>query len=231
MTSRIAPSARMIAALMATWALAPLSLAVAASAAAESQDSGSTAAIAGRGEKANLPYASEPHVQGDVAELTRMLKNAMLTEMRTTYNGSYGASVFFLASEVTWYVTLFQNKTFWRVLKTQDRARANAVYANFVQQTEQLSKVEIERIELAAQRAALDRMIAVAENSASRMRADIDIARQQQVQVSERQRTTYEQTRSLNVEKQAAQIQLGDLRKQLRQLQEQAEAGLPPAHR
>jgi hypothetical protein len=178
---------------------------------------------------ATSPTVSESHVvQGDIAEMTALLKSAVLTELRTTYNGSYGASVFFLAQELTYYVTLFQDKSFWRVVKTQDRTRANSIYANFTQQTERLSKVEIEQIELAAQRQSLDHMIALAENSANRMRADLDIARQQQALAAERQLAAQAQTRALNVEKQAAQIQLGKLRSQVHQLQEQAEMGLPP---
>ncbi|MEX3582625.1 MAG: DUF2968 domain-containing protein [Burkholderia sp.] len=33
--------------------------------------------------------------QGNVAELMGMLREHLLTEMRTTYNGSYGASLLF----------------------------------------------------------------------------------------------------------------------------------------
>jgi hypothetical protein len=178
---------------------------------------------------ATSPNASESrNVRGDIAEMTALLKSAVLAELRTTYNGSYGASVFFLAQELTYYVTLFQDKSFWRVVKTQDRTRANSIYAIFTQQTERLSKVEIEQIELAAQKQSLDHMIALAENSANRMRADLDIARQQQAFAAERQLAAQTQTRALSVEKQAAQIQLGNLRSQVHQLREQAEMGLPP---
>jgi hypothetical protein len=229
MTSRIAVSVMVVGALTATCAHAQDNLAVAASPTGHGpavSASGSPAPAAR--DQANLSNAGESHVvNGEVAELTKMLKSTTLTEMRTTYNGSYGASVFFLASELTWYVALFHDKTFWRVLKTPERERATAIYARFVQQTERLSRTEIEQIELTAQRQSLDRMIATAENSASRLRADLDIAREQEAQIAERQRATYDETRILNVEKRAAQLQLGDLRKQLRELRDQMEAGLP----
>nr|WP_072445289.1 MULTISPECIES: DUF2968 domain-containing protein [unclassified Burkholderia] len=168
--------------------------------------------------------------QGDVAQLAQYLRDGQLTEMRTTYNGSYGASIFFHTREMTYYVALFQNKSFWRVVKTQERPRAEMIYNNFVQQTVKLSEVEIQRSDLDAQKQFLERVIFVSEQKADRLRADIAVAREQQAQVNARQRTTRQQTEALQVENKAAQIQLDNMRKQVEKLQRESESGLPAFH-
>jgi hypothetical protein len=107
--------------------------------------------------------------QGNVAELMQMIHDSQLTELRTTYNGSYGASLFFYPQEMTYYVALFQDKHFWRVIKSQDDVRAEAVYTGFVQQTAQLAEVEIRRTQLQAQKAFIQDVIALSEDRAKRL--------------------------------------------------------------
>jgi hypothetical protein len=63
-------------------------------------------------------------VQGNVEELKQMVRAGLLTEMRVTYNGSYGASMLFFPRDMAYYIALFQDKNFWRVVKTQDLTRA-----------------------------------------------------------------------------------------------------------
>ena len=75
---------------------------------------------------------------GDVAELQQMIRDGRLTELRTTYNGSYGAALLYYPDEMLYYVALFQQKKFWRVLKTQNDARAEATYAEFSKSTASL---------------------------------------------------------------------------------------------
>jgi hypothetical protein len=68
---------------------------------------------------------------GNVAELQKMIRGSDLSELRTTYNGSYGASLFFYGKEMTYYVALFQHKNFWRVIRTADDMRADLIYKDF----------------------------------------------------------------------------------------------------
>ncbi|HDR9183440.1 TPA: DUF2968 domain-containing protein [Burkholderia vietnamiensis] len=174
--------------------------------------------------------AADATAQGNVAELTQLLHDGRMVEMRTTYNGSYGASLMFDPREMTYYVALFQDKQLWRVIKSQDKSRAQMVYENFVQQTVQLADVELRRTELQAQKAFLERVIALQANRAQQLQADLSIARSQQAEVAQRQRSAREQAQALQVEKRAAQSQLRDLQEQVRQLERQAEMGLP-AHK
>ncbi|RQS20733.1 DUF2968 domain-containing protein [Burkholderia sp. Bp8998] len=176
---------------------------------------------------ASTASATDATAQGNVAELTQMLHDGRMVEMRTSYNGSYGASLMFDPREMTYYVALFQDKHLWRVIKSQEKRRAERVYTNFVQLTVQLADVEIHRTELQAQKAFLERVIALQANRAQQLQADLSVARSQQAEVAQRQKSAQEQTRALQVEKRAAQLQLRDLQEQVRQLERQAETGLP----
>ncbi|MFA8393715.1 DUF2968 domain-containing protein [Burkholderia ubonensis] len=171
--------------------------------------------------------AADGAAQGNVAELTRMLRDGKVVEMRTTYNGSYGASLMFDPQEMTYYVALFQDKHLWRVIKSQDKSRAEMIYANFSQQTVQLSDIEIRRTELQAQKAFLERVIALSNSRAQQLQADLGIARSQQAEVAQRQKSAQEQTHALQIEKRAAQAQLRELQQQVQQLERQTETGLP----
>ncbi|WP_423759447.1 DUF2968 domain-containing protein [Burkholderia sp. NLJ2] len=179
------------------------------------------------GDAASAASASDASAQGTVAELTQMLHDGRIVEMRTTYNGSYGASLMFDPREMTYYVALFQDKHLWRVIRSQEKNRAEMVYANFIQQTVQLADIEIRRTELQAQKAFLERVIALQANRAQQLQADLSVARSQQAEVVQRQKSAQEQTQALQVEKRAAQMQLRDLQEQVRQLEKQTETGLP----
>ncbi|MFM0021344.1 DUF2968 domain-containing protein [Paraburkholderia azotifigens] len=166
-------------------------------------------------------------VQGDVADLMQLIHDGGLTEMRTTYNGGYGASLFFHAQSMTYYVALFQEKHFWRVIRTSDQGRAESIYAGFARQTAQLADVEIRRTQLQAQKASIERVIGESQARAQRLQADIEVARAQEAKVADYQRQTQDETLALRDEKDKAQAQLRQLQQQVLQLQRQAEAGLP----
>jgi hypothetical protein len=173
--------------------------------------------------------ASLDAAQGDVATLMQLIHDSQLVELRTTYNGSYGASLFFYPPDMTWYVVLFQDKHFWRVIRSQDEGRAEAIYADFAQQTERLADVEIRRTQLDAQKAYIQRVIALSEDRAHRLQADLDVARTQQAQVNDRQRQMQADAVALRAEKAQAQAQLRDVQRQVQDLQRETEAGLPGA--
>jgi hypothetical protein len=194
--------------------------------------SASGTASAGTDGLLQSPRAGRPQgAQGDVAELTRLIQGGALTELRTTYNGGYGASLFFYPQELTYYVALFQNKQFWRVIKSQDDARAEQIYANFAQQTAQLADAEIKRTKLQAQTAFLQRVIDVSQDRAKRLQADLDVAHAQQTKAVEYQRQVRGETALLHDEEQKAQAELRNVQQQVQQLQRQTEAGLPAVGR
>lgn len=188
-----------------------------------------SASPAGQADTSALtPDESKQSAAGNVAELQQMIRGSDLSELRTTYNGSYGASLLFYGKEMTYYVALFQQKNFWRVIKTDDATRADLIYKDFVRQTVQLSEVEIRRTQLEAQKAFTQRMIAMSQDRANRLQADIDVARQQQSIVATQQQQTRAEATALAQQKTAAQDQLRAAQRQVRELQRELESGLPP---
>jgi len=180
-------------------------------------------------QSAQVASAPSPDaVGGDVAEVQRLISASALTEFRTTYNGSFGASLLFDGKEMTYYVALFQQKNFWRVIKTQNSDRANAIFNDFVRQTVQLSQVEIRKTELGAQKIYTDRMIALSQTRAEQLQADLTIAHTQQAEVTARQQQIMEQSKQLETERQTAQQQLKAVRRRVATLEQENSAGLPP---
>ncbi|GAB2910357.1 DUF2968 domain-containing protein [Paraburkholderia jirisanensis] len=194
-------------------------------------ESADVAPASGTGREQSAGTAAVQGMQGDVAELTRLIQRGALNELRTTYNGGYGASLFFYPQELTYYVALFQDKQFWRVIKSQDDVRAEQIYANFAQQTAQLAEAEISRTKLQAQTAFLQRVIDLSQDRAKRLQADLDVAQGQQAKAAEYQRQVRGETALLHDEEQKAQAELRNVQQQVQQLQRQTEAGLPAARK
>jgi RecA/RadA recombinase len=72
-------------------------------------------------------------------------------------------------------------------MKSQDDGHAEAVYAGFVQLTTQLAEVGSRRTQLQAQKAFIDDLIALSEDRAKRLQADLDVACTQQAKVNDYQ--------------------------------------------
>ncbi|WP_323118056.1 DUF2968 domain-containing protein [Burkholderia alba] len=176
------------------------------------------------------PASNDAGTQSTIDDLQRQIQAHELTEMRTTYNGSYGASLLFNIKDGTYFVALFQQKAFWRVVKTTNEVRAEAVYRDFSRQAESLAATELQAAKLESQKAQTDRQIAVVQERASRLQADLNVAREQQAAVANRQKATRNETAALQAQKDALQAQLRQLQQQVRSLQRQADAGLPNTH-
>ncbi|MDR5737758.1 MULTISPECIES: DUF2968 domain-containing protein [unclassified Caballeronia] len=174
----------------------------------------------------NLQADGAGNVSGNLAELQDMIQGGRVTELRATRNASYGAKLYFLPQEMLYYVALQQETRLWRVVKTQDEARAESVYSQFARKTFELADGEIRRTRLQAQTALLERVIAVLSNRASRLSADLALAQQQDSQVSERQQKLQAESASLQGDKLEAERKLRALQQQVDQLQRATEAGL-----
>jgi len=168
--------------------------------------------------------------QGNVAQLQRLMHGPELSELRTAYNGTYGASLLLHGKEMTYYVALFQQKHFWRVIKTTNADYAEAVYADFTRRSAQLADVEIKRTKLAAQKAYTVALIAAAQTRADRLQADLDVAHKQQELAASRQKQAREEAASLQTQKLAAQEQLSAVQQQIHMLQRETNQGLPHSY-
>ena len=77
-----------------------------------------------------------------------------------------------------------------------------------------------------AQKALLERVIAVSNDRAQRLIADLSIARAQESEVSQRQQQMQVESAALLNEKSVAERKLLMLQRQVQELQDQSEAGL-----
>ncbi|KVH32771.1 hypothetical protein WT01_16110 [Burkholderia cepacia] len=177
------------------------------------------------------PQAGESTGPSTVDDLQRQIQAHSLTEMRTSYNGSYGASLLFNVKDGAYFVALFQQKAFWRVIKTYDETRAEAIYRDFSRQAERLAVNELRAAKLESQKAQMDKQIEVTQDRARRLQADISIARQQQAAVADRQKSVRNETAALQAQQAELQSQLRALQQQVRSLQREADAGLPTTAR
>ena len=130
----------------------------------------------------------------------------------------------------------------YKVLQTAVEAKDNAkiqtaaadirkgygatVYAQFARKSYALAEGEIKRTQLQAQKALLERVIAVSNDRAQRLTTDLSIARAQESEVSQRQQQMQVESAALLNEKSVAERKLLMLQRQVQQLQDQSEAGL-----
>lgn len=164
---------------------------------------------------------SAANANSTIAELQGLIQGRGLNELRTTYNGNYGASLLFKAEDLIYYVAMFQQKNFWRVVKTTSEPQAEQLYKNFVDQTAQLAEVDIRRIKLDAERASTEKLIAVNESRLNALQNDLTVQRQQEQQVAARQDQARQEAAALANDRQTAREQLTALQRQIRMLEEQ----------
>ncbi|OZI30472.1 hypothetical protein CAL29_20825 [Bordetella genomosp. 10] len=170
--------------------------------------------------------ASAPAPTSTVAELQQLIQSRQVTELRTTYNGSYGASLLFKSEDLAYYVALFQQKNFWRVVKTPSEAQAESTYRAFAQQSAELASADIRRIKLQAEYAHNERLLAQRSAELNTLQADAALRKSQEAQVAARQEQARQETQALNEQQQDVRQQLRDLQRQIDALQaQQADVG------
>jgi hypothetical protein len=144
-----------------------------------------------------------------------------VSELRTTYNGNYGASLLFKPDSRTYFVALFQQKNFWRVVKTTSDTQAEQIYKSFVGQTEKLAEVDIRRIKLEAEKAYTEQLIAAQETRLNALQNDLVVQQQQEQNVSVQQDQARQQAQLLSTKQQAARGELRGLQNRIRTLEAQ----------
>jgi predicted nucleic acid-binding Zn-ribbon protein len=174
--------------------------------------------------------ASAPLFEGTVAQLARRTGEGKITSLRSTAAGDYRAELSFFADGLTYYVALVQNGTYWRVIETPNKKRAETVYAEFVARTVGLSEAQHRQTELEAANAATQRSLVQAQLRMQQLQADFDIAQAQQDEVSTRQTQIAAQVTKLQSDNQDAQNKLVQVKRQVVALQDLSDAGLPPEH-
>ncbi|MDG2524433.1 DUF2968 domain-containing protein [Stenotrophomonas sp. HITSZ_GD] len=169
----------------------------------------------------NTVMPSENTVGNTAAELRRLMDAQQLTELRTTYNGNYGASLLFHAESLNYYVALFHDKEFWRVIRTDSADNAEQVYRTFVEQTAQLSQVYIDTIRLQAGKAYTDRMVQMNEKRLQGLQQELEAQRQQAAEVSAALQQNQQQAVTLSSDLRNSNSQLDALQQRIKALQAQ----------
>lgn len=174
------------------------------------------------------PPAARP--ASTVSDLQSLIQNRQVSELRTAYNGTYGASLLFKPDDLTYYVALFQQKDFWRVIKTKSDKQAEATYRAFVAQSAELAEVDIKRIKMQAENAHAEKLLASRSAELSALQADRTVRLQQEEQVAARQQQSREEATALAGQQKDVRQQLRDLQRQIDALQaQQAQVGNPAA--
>lgn len=171
-------------------------------------------------ENASKSEVVEPSVGNTADELRRLMNASSLTELRTTYNGNYGASLLFHADSLNYYVTLFRDKEFWRVIRTNSVDQAEQIYKTFVEQTSQLSQVYIDTVRLEAGKRYTERMVDLNQKRLQGLQQEVEQQRQQAMQVSSTLQQNKQQAVTLSSDLRATNSELEALTKRIEQLQQ-----------
>lgn len=164
---------------------------------------------------------SSPGANSTVAELQSLIESRQVSELRTTYNGTYGASLLFKPDDLTYYVALFQQKDFWRVVQTISEKQAESTYRAFAQQSADLAEVDINRIKLQAEYVRSERLLAIRSNELATLQADQSLRRQQEQQVAARQEQARQQASLLSEQDEQLRKELSAMQRQIEILQAQ----------
>lgn len=163
--------------------------------------------------------ATNSTVGNTAAEMQRLMAAGTLSEMRTTYNGQYGASLLFHAESLSYYVALFHDKQFWRVIRTDQIDNAESMYRAFAEQTQQLAQVYLDTLRLDAGKRYTEKLVAMNENRLQGMQQELAQQQQQATVVSQAIAENRQQAASLSGDLRATNSQLESLQSQIQALQ------------
>ncbi|WP_426701283.1 DUF2968 domain-containing protein [Rhodanobacter sp. Col0626] len=165
--------------------------------------------------------AQDETASSSVNYLRQLMDNHQLTELRTTYNGSYGTSLLFQADTLTYFVALFHDKVFWRVIRTESEKDAETIYRTFAAQTAQLAQVDIDALRLQAGKVYAAHMVAINEQRLQNLQQDVARQQQQAQQVVALQQQAKQQAVSLSSDLRATSSQLDTVQERIRKLEVQ----------
>ena len=158
---------------------------------------------------------------GIVDKLRGLIDSHQLAEVRTTYNGAYGASLLFHADTLGYYVVLFHGKEFWRVIQTDSFDNAENIYRAFASQTLTLAQVDIDTMRLDAGKKYAERMVAQNQQRLQTLQRDAAYQQQQARQVATHQEQAKQQAVSLTADLRSTSGQLDAVKQQIRALEVQ----------
>ncbi|MGB6008426.1 DUF2968 domain-containing protein [Castellaniella sp.] len=165
--------------------------------------------------------AATPQPSGAGAQLQQLIQERAVTELRTVYNGAYGASLLFDTHSLEYYAALFYNKDFWKVTKTLDSKRAEQRYEQYARKSASLAEADLRRIRLQASYAHTEAQLNERSAELSALQADLDAQREQARQIAAQQTVAHQEAARLSKQQADAQKQLKALKDSIRRLEAQ----------
>lgn len=120
---------------------------------------------------------------------------------------------------MNYYVALFHEKQFWRVIRTDQIDNAEKLYATFAEQTEQLAQVYLDTLRLDAGKRYTEKLVAMNENRLRGLEQEMAQQQAQAVAVSQSIADNRQQAVALSGDLKATNSQLEALQNQIRALQ------------
>lgn len=167
------------------------------------------------------PAPEPPPPRTTATELQTLIQQHKVQELRTTYNGKYGASLLFKPDDLTYYVALFQQKTFWRIAKTENRSNAEKTYDKFVRESERLAQADLRSITLQAQVDHTQKQVDERLDKINQLQNDLAAQRQQADVIAQQQDQSRQEATQLAKQQADARRRLHALQRQIDQLQEE----------
>lgn len=166
--------------------------------------------------------AAPAPVLSRIDEVRHHIQNRTVRELRTTYNGNYGASLLFHPEDLNYYAVLFENRNAWRVVKTADSTQAEKAYRDYVAESARLAKAELERIQLEARYNKAERDLMVKADELSSLQRDIEIQQRQESVIKSQQAQLRSHVEQLAQQQQEAEEQLKILQRQIEALEQRS---------
>ena len=170
---------------------------------------------------APAPAAAPAYHNTTVAQLQQLIQARAVQELRTAYNGRFGASLLFSAESMTYYVALFQQREFWRVFKTTDESLAERMYTQYRQDTVDYAAADLERIKLQAEVAKAEKQLNESADQLTVLQNDLALQRQQEALAIAQREESRREAQALAEQEREAREQLRELQSQIKDLERQ----------
>ena len=170
---------------------------------------------------APAPAAAPAYHNTTVAQLQQLIQARAVQELRTAYNGRFGASLLFSAESMTYYVALFQQREFWRVFKTTDESLAERMYTQYRQDTVDYAAADLERIKLQAEVAKAEKQLNESADQLTVLQNDLALHRQQEALAIAQREESRREAQALAEQEREAREQLRELQRQIKDLEQQ----------
>jgi hypothetical protein len=163
--------------------------------------------------------------ESTIASLQRLIASHEVTEVRSSRNGSYSASLLFQADTLSYFVTLSHDQSFWRVIQTESVKDAETTFHAFADQTAKLAEVDIDTLRLEAGKRYAQHLVAMNESRLHKLQQDALLQQRQGQQVAALQEQGRQKAVALSGDLRATSSQLDEVQQNIHKLE--AEQGNP----